>query len=117
MLAAPMRVTLVAPLVAPLRATQAGGAQVILTELARRLADGGEEVEVVAAPGSRVAGVRVHTVRGAPFPQAMVHGLDGAGAVATAERASPHGVDGPGPPPRPAEPQPSWPSLQAAAYL
>src|SRR5258708_5144437 len=88
MLAAPMRVTLVAPLVAPLRATQAGGAQVVLTELARRLAEKGEEVEVVAAPGSRVAGAAVHTVRGAPFPQAMVHSLDGATSPAAATQAT-----------------------------
>jgi glycosyltransferase involved in cell wall biosynthesis len=94
-----MRVTLVAPLVAPLRAAQAGGAQVILTELARRLAERGEEVEVVAPPGSRVVGVAVRTVPGAPFPEAMVHGLDGAT------------------PQSPLDPTPSWPALQAAAYL
>jgi len=98
MLPAQMRVTLVAPLVAPLRAAQAGGAQVILSELARRLAERGEDVEVVAAPGSRIAGVDVHLVRGALFPQAMVH----------APAAQPQAQT---------EPQPAWPPLQAAAYL
>jgi len=97
MLSAPMRITHVAPLVAPLRAAQAGGAQVVLTELARRLVERGEEVEVIAAPGSRIEGVAVHTVRGGgPFPEALLH--HHAPEAATT-------------------PAPAWPALQAAAYL
>jgi glycosyltransferase involved in cell wall biosynthesis len=98
-----MRLTLLAPLVAPLRAAQVGGAQAMVSALARALAERGEEVEVVAAPGSSVPGVRVRPVRGGPFPEELLH-------LFHAER----------PGRRPATARPStapWPSLQAAAYL
>jgi glycosyltransferase involved in cell wall biosynthesis len=87
-----MRITLLAPLVAPLRPAQAGGAQVVLCELARRLAERGEDVEVVAAPGSTLPGIVLRRARGGPYPEALVHWAGGADR------------DG-------------WPSLQAAAYL
>lgn len=87
-----MRLSLLAPLVAPLRPTQVGGAQVVLCELARRLADRGDSVELLAAPGSRLSGgVRLRPVRGGPFPQAQ---LQWAG-----------------------DEEPGWPALQASAYL
>ena len=87
-----MRLALLAPLVAPLRPAQVGGAQVILAELARRLAAGGDDVEVIAAPGSRLPGVTLRPIRGAgPYPQALLHWND-----------RHHG---------------GWPSLQAGAYL
>ncbi|HEU5288838.1 MAG TPA: glycosyltransferase, partial [Candidatus Limnocylindria bacterium] len=56
-----MRILQVAPLVAPLddRAVQLGGAQVVITELARRLASAGHEVTLAAADGSFVEGVRL----------------------------------------------------------
>jgi len=88
----PMRITLLAPLVAPLRPAQAGGAQVVLSELARALARGGEEVEVIAAPGSVLRGVPLRRVRGGPYPQALQHWGD-------------EHRDG------------GWPALQAGAYL
>src|SRR5690348_1977729 len=87
-----MRLALLAPLVAPLRPAQVGGAQVLLSELARRLASGGDDVEVIAAPGSRLPGVTLRLTRGGgPYPQALLHWQDR--------------HDG------------GWPSLQAAAYL
>ena len=88
----PMRLALLAPLVAPLRPAQVGGAQVVLSELARRLAAGGDDVEVIAAPGSRLPGVTVRPAHGGgPYPQALLHWTDR------------HDGD--------------WPSLQAGAYL
>jgi len=86
-----MRISLLAPLVAPLRPAQAGGAQVVLSELARALAGRGEEVEVIAAPGSVLPGVTLRRVRGGPYPQALQRWAG--------ERE--HG----------------WPELQAGAYL
>lgn len=56
-----MRILQVAPLVAPLneREIQLGGAQVIVTELARRLARSGHDVTLAAADGSIIEGVRL----------------------------------------------------------
>jgi len=99
---APMRVTLLAPLVAPLRAAQAGGAQVVLVQLATALAERGEDVEVVAARGSVIPGVRVRAAHGGPFPEALMHGLPA--AARTSRQAAP-------------APDGTWPALQAAAYL
>lgn len=58
---ADVRILQVAPLVAPLddRVVQLGGAQVVVTELARRLARAGHEVALAAADGSFVEGVRL----------------------------------------------------------
>ncbi len=67
-----MRVTLVAPLVAPLRAVPTGGAQAVVCDLARGLLGAGVDVELVAAPGSRVPGVRVRRAPGGPFPDDLL---------------------------------------------
>jgi glycosyltransferase involved in cell wall biosynthesis len=121
-----MRIALVAPLVAPLRAAQAGGAQVVLCDLARGLVARGEEVEVLAAPGSRVPGVRVRVVRGGLFPEARVHAAAAVGAAAGGPSAS---TARPPAGPRAGRPAAgtattlsedlaaSWPAVQAAAYL
>ena len=54
-----MRIGLLAPLVAPLREAQIGGAQALVCDLAAALAGRGHDVEVIAAAGSAVAGVTV----------------------------------------------------------
>lgn len=54
-----MRIGLLAPLVAPLREPHLGGAQVLVCDLAAALAARGHEIEVIAARGSRLAGVRL----------------------------------------------------------
>jgi glycosyltransferase involved in cell wall biosynthesis len=56
-----VRIALVAPLVAPIddRSAQLGGAQALLADLAGGLTAAGHEVDLVAASGSRVRGVRV----------------------------------------------------------
>lgn len=56
-----MRIALVAPLVAPIRSPQLGGAQVLLADLARGLVDRGHAVTLLAAEGSRVDGVPLQT--------------------------------------------------------
>ena len=91
-----MRLTLVAPLVTPLRAAQLGGAQAVVADLARGLVERGEEVEVVAAPGSSLPGVTLRRAPGGPFPAELVHVQ----------------ADG-GPAPMAAP----WPEAQAATYL
>ena len=63
-----MRVVLVAPLVAALRASAPGGAEAVVADLAVGLRDAGHQVDVVAARGSAVPGVRVHGVPGTPLP-------------------------------------------------
>jgi hypothetical protein len=54
-----VRIGLLAPLIAPLRETQIGGAQALVCDLATALAARGHEVEVIAAAGSSVPGVAV----------------------------------------------------------
>ena len=54
-----MRIGVLAPLVAPLREPQLGGAQALVADVAAALSGRGHDVEVVAAAGSRVEGVRV----------------------------------------------------------
>jgi glycosyltransferase involved in cell wall biosynthesis len=54
-----MRIGLLAPLIAPLRDPQIGGAQALVCDLAAALAGRGHEVEVVAATGSHIPGVTV----------------------------------------------------------
>src|SRR5258708_18690992 len=63
-----MRLTLVAPLVTPLRAAQLGGAQAVVADLARGLVERGEEVEVVATPGSSLPGVTLPRAPRGPAP-------------------------------------------------
>jgi glycosyltransferase involved in cell wall biosynthesis len=92
-----MRLTLVAPLVAPLRAAQTGGTQAVVADLARGLVARGEAVELVAPPGSSVPGVRLRRARGGPYAEELVHpSADGAAAAR-----------GPS----------AWPSAQAPEYL
>jgi UDP-glucose:tetrahydrobiopterin glucosyltransferase len=54
-----VRIGLLAPLIAPLREPQIGGAQALVCDLAAALAARGHEVEVIAAAGSGVPGVAV----------------------------------------------------------
>ena len=94
-----MRLTLVAPLVTPLRAAQTGGAQSVVADLARGLVGRGVDVELVAPSGSRCPGVKLRAAPGGPFPGELLHAMqpDATSAAAT--------------------PPPGWPSAQAAAYL
>jgi glycosyltransferase involved in cell wall biosynthesis len=57
-----MRIALVAPLVSPIAPPYLGGAQVLLADLARGLAQRGHEVTLYAAEGSAVPGVRIITL-------------------------------------------------------
>jgi glycosyltransferase involved in cell wall biosynthesis len=96
-----MRVTLLAPLVAPLRAAQVGGAQAVLADLARGLVARGVDVELVAPPGSSLPGVALRRAPGGPFLAELLH---------PAEQP-------PDASPPAAVPPPPWPAAQAAAYL
>ena len=89
-----MRVTLVAPLVTALRPAQAGGTQAVVADLARELTRRGVDVELVAAPGSAMPGVRLRRAPGGPFPAELLH------------------FDAP-----PAADASAWPAVQAATYL
>jgi len=64
-----MRVTLLAPLVAPLRAAQLGGAQTVVCDLGAGLLRAGIDAVVIAAPGSRVPGLQLRLAPGGPFPE------------------------------------------------
>ncbi len=57
-----MRIALVAPLVSPIAPPYLGGAQALLADLARWLAQRGHEVTLYAAEGSAVPGVRILTL-------------------------------------------------------
>ena len=57
-----MRIALVAPLVSPIAPPYLGGAQALLADLTRGLAQRGHEVTLYAAEGSAVPGVRVLTL-------------------------------------------------------
>lgn len=57
-----MRIALVAPLVSPIAPPYLGGAQALLADLARGLAQRGHEVTLYAAEGSDVPGVRILTL-------------------------------------------------------
>jgi glycosyltransferase involved in cell wall biosynthesis len=94
-----MRVTLVAPLVTALRPAQAGGTQAVVADLARGLAQRGVDVELVAAPGSSVPGLRVRRAPGGPFDAELLR--------FEAPRAGRE----------PGGPSGDWPSAQAATYL
>jgi glycosyltransferase involved in cell wall biosynthesis len=63
-----MRVTLLAPLVAPLRAAQLGGAQAVVSDLGLGLTRAGADALVVGAPGSRLPGLRLWRAPGGPYP-------------------------------------------------
>jgi glycosyltransferase involved in cell wall biosynthesis len=53
-----VKLAIVAPLVAPIREPQRGGSQVFVSDLARGLVDRGHEVDLYAASGSVLPGVR-----------------------------------------------------------
>lgn len=55
-----MKLAMIAPLVAPLREPQMGGAQALVADLAAGLTARGHEVQVYAAAGSVIPGVCVH---------------------------------------------------------
>jgi UDP-glucose:tetrahydrobiopterin glucosyltransferase len=97
-----MRVSLVAPLVTPLRDPQLGGAQTAVCELSRGLVLAGDEVELHAARGSRVRGVPLRIVSDAPFEGELL-------------RFAPAPLPGAHRPPDPGN-RP-WPALQAGAFL
>ena len=65
-------IALIAPFVAPLRPAQLGGAQSVVADLGRALADAGEDVEIIASPRSRLPGVPLHRVDAGPFPSATL---------------------------------------------
>ena len=74
-------IALIAPFVAPLRPAQLGGAQSVVADLGRALADAGEDVEIIASPRSRLPGVPLHRVDTGPFPAAALRfTADGWGA-------------------------------------
>jgi UDP-glucose:tetrahydrobiopterin glucosyltransferase len=54
-----MKVAIIAPLVAAIREPQRGGSQAFVADLARGLLDRGHDVDLYAASGSEVPGVRV----------------------------------------------------------
>jgi glycosyltransferase involved in cell wall biosynthesis len=58
-LAAPVRIAVLAPLVSPIAEPHVGGSQALLADLAGALAARGHEVRVYAATGSRIDGVDV----------------------------------------------------------
>jgi glycosyltransferase involved in cell wall biosynthesis len=74
-----MRVTLLAPLVAPLRAAQLGGAQAVACDLGLGLARAGADALVVATPGSRIRGLRMWRTRGGPYPDEALRFTPGEG--------------------------------------
>jgi UDP-glucose:tetrahydrobiopterin glucosyltransferase len=63
-----VRVALIAPLVAPIREPQLGGAQSVVADLARELSRRGHEVVVYASRGSAVEGVPVAPLDLDPAP-------------------------------------------------
>src|SRR5579872_1199992 len=54
-----MRIAIMAPLVTAIREPQLGGSQAFVSDLARGLTEGGHDVHVYAASGSRIPGVEV----------------------------------------------------------
>jgi glycosyltransferase involved in cell wall biosynthesis len=81
-LAAGVRIAVLAPLVSPIAEPQLGGSQALLADLSRELAERGHEVRVYAASGSRIDGVEV-----------VDTGVDAGSLAATLFRAG--GVEGP----------------------
>jgi glycosyltransferase involved in cell wall biosynthesis len=80
-----VKVAIVAPLVAPIREPQRGGSQVFVSDLARGLVDRGHEVDLYAASGSVLAGVRtIDTGVDHRGLQATLYRPSGAGAGAGA---------------------------------
>ena len=78
-----MNLAIVAPLVSAIREPQRGGSQAFVSDLARGLVERGHDVDVYAASGSEVAGVRV-----------VDTGIDHRALAATLYRASGPAADG-----------------------
>jgi hypothetical protein len=78
-----MKIAIVAPLVSAIREPQRGGSQAFVSDLARGLGDRGHEVDLYAASGSEVPGVRV-----------VDTGVDPRALAATLYRASGPAADG-----------------------
>jgi glycosyltransferase involved in cell wall biosynthesis len=77
-----VRVALIAPLVAPIREAQLGGAQAVVSDLARELSRRGHEVVVYASRGSAIDGVSFAPLDLDPAP--LQAGLFRAGAEVSA---------------------------------
>jgi len=99
-----MRVTLIAPLVARLRAAQQGGAQAVVADLALGLTERGQDVDLVAPPGSAVPGVRLRAAPGGPFAADLLR-------ITADSTAQPHRRTAP------CDIEPPWPPSQAATWL
>ncbi|MGC1756322.1 MAG: hypothetical protein WA805_24790, partial [Trebonia sp.] len=54
-----MKIAIMAPLVTAIREPQLGGSQAFVADLARGLAGRGHDVDVYAASGSRIDGVKL----------------------------------------------------------
>lgn len=80
-----MRIALIAPLVAPIREAQLGGAQAVVSDLARELTRRGHEVVVYASRGSAIDGVSFAALDVDPAP--LQPGLFRAGAEVSAPAA------------------------------
>ena len=78
-----MKIAIVAPLVSAIREPQRGGSQAFVSDLARGLVERGNDVDLYAASGSEVAGVRV-----------VDTGVDHRALAATLYRASGPVADG-----------------------
>jgi glycosyltransferase involved in cell wall biosynthesis len=63
-----VRIALIAPLVAPLREPQLGGAQVVVCDMARELTRRGHDVTVYASRGSAIEGVPIAPIDVDPGP-------------------------------------------------
>ena len=90
-----MRVALIAPLVTPIREPQLGGSQAFVADLARGLTRRGHDVDLYAAAGSRVAGVKVvdlgidhRALAGTLYRHAPADGGEAAGGSAEAAFAT-----------------------------
>jgi UDP-glucose:tetrahydrobiopterin glucosyltransferase len=85
-----VKVAIVAPLVAPIREPQRGGSQVFVSDLARGLVDRGHEVDLYAASGSVLPGVRtIDTGVDHRRLQATLYRPSGAGAGGGAAAGGP----------------------------
>ena len=81
-----MRVALIAPLVTTIREPQRGGSQALLADLAGGLAGRGHDVDVYAARGSEIEGVRV--IDTGIDPASLIGSLYRAGASTSSDNAA-----------------------------
>ncbi|MFL5798164.1 MAG: glycosyltransferase [Actinomycetota bacterium] len=90
-----MRIAVLAPLVSIIAEPQLGGAQALVADLSRGLAERGHDVQVFAASGSRIDGVEVvdtgvdaASLAGTLFRAGGGHSADSTGTAAAASRAA-----------------------------